>query len=128
MEIRLIKYSDIPPEIIAEGKKNKLIFRDQENAHYFGGFINGRLICLTCLVINKNKTGSIKSNFTLEEYRGKGHFTELNNYCLDFARKTGLKRILLNCLKDSAKIHNQAGARIWKVTKNIFWLIYDEGF
>jgi hypothetical protein len=126
MNLKSLKYQDIPAEIIAEGKKNRLIFPDKDNAHYFGGFIDDNIICLTCLVINKNKTASIKSNYTLKEHRGKGYFTELNKHCLAFARKIGVKSILLNCLEDSVKIHIKAGARVWKQTKHIYWMIYDK--
>lgn len=125
MNIKPVEFKDIPQTVISQGKKNQLIFREGPNAHYFGGFIKDQLVCLTCLVINKNKTASIKSNFTLKQYRGQGLFTELNNHCLALARKLGVKRILLNCLKDSVNIHRKAGARVWKTTKNIFWMVYN---
>lgn len=123
----IIKYEEIPDKIISDARKKRLIFKNKDNAFYFGGFIENKLVCLTCLIINKNKTASIKSNYTLKEYRGKGYFTELNNYCLKFARKMGIKSILLNCLEDSVKIHTKAGARVWKKTKHIYWMVYDKG-
>jgi len=126
-EIRLIKLKDIPPEIISEGKMTRLIFPDKSNAYYFGGFIGDSLVCLTCLIINKDRAASIKSNFTMKEYRGEGYFTELNKYCLKYARENGVRRILLNCLKDSVNIHLKAGARVWKTTKAIIWMVYPEG-
>lgn len=125
MEIKSLKFQDIPSDLILEGKKHRLIFPDKDNAFYFAGYQDGALVCLTCLVINKNKTASIKSNYTLKEYRGKGYFTELNKYCLEFARKMGIKSILLNCLEDSMNIHLKAGARVWKKTKTIYWMIYE---
>ena len=116
---------DIPSEIILEGKKNKLIFRNSKNALYFGGFIEDRLICLECLVIYKSKSAALKANFTIEEYRGKGYFTKLNQYVLNYAKEHGVKVINLNCLKDSADIHVKQGARLWKTTKNIYWMTYN---
>jgi predicted GNAT family acetyltransferase len=128
MYARPIKFKDIPSTILSEGKKNRLIFRDGGNVFYFGGFINKKLVCLTCLVINKNKTASIKSNFTLTEHRGKGYFTRLNRHCLGYAREHGVKNIHLNCLEDSVNIHLRAGAEIWKKTKVITWMVYKEGY
>jgi len=127
-EIKLVELKDIPPEIVSEGKRNRLIFRDVDNAYYFVGFSEGKFACLTCLVINKDKNASIKSNFTIKEHRGRGYFTELNKYCLGYARERGVRRILLNCLQDSVDVHLKAGARIWKTTKNITWMVYPEGF
>ena len=127
MTIRLIDLKNIPLDIISQGKKNRLIFSDKDNAYYFGGFIDDKLVCLTCLFINKNKTASIKSNFTLKEYRGMGYFTELNKYCLKYAKGKGVRRILLNCLQDSVGVHLKAGAKIWKTTKTITWMVYPEG-
>jgi len=128
LEIRPINLSDIPPEIVSEGKKKGLIFRDSGNAFYFGGFIDGNLVTLSCLIIYKNKNATIKANFTLEEHREKGYFSELNKYVLAYARDHGVEVINLNCLEDSVDIHVKQGARVWKTTKNIFWLMYDKGF
>ena len=125
MEIKQINLKDIPSEIIVEGRRNRLIFRDSDNATYFGGFIKDELVCLTCLVIYSGGTAAIKSNFTVKEHRGKGYFTELNKYTLKYVWGHGVKSITLNCLKDSVGIHLKQGARIWKTTKTIFWLVYD---
>ena len=128
MTIHPIKLTDIPPEIVSEGKKQGLIFRDSDNALYFGGFLEGKLVTLSCLVIYKSKSATIKANFTIEEYRKKGYFSELNQHVLAYARDHGVEVINLNCLKDSVAIHVKHGARVWKTTKNIFWLMYDKGF
>jgi predicted GNAT family acetyltransferase len=128
LEIRPINLSDIPLEIVSEGKKKGLIFRDSDNALYFGGFLDGKLVTLSCLVIYKNKNATIKANFTLEEHREKGYFSELNRHVLNYARDRGVEVINLNCLKDSVDIHVKQGARVWKTTKNIFWLMDDQGF
>jgi len=125
MEIKQIKLQDIPSEIIFEGKRSRLIFRDADNATYFGGFIKDELVCLTCLVIYGGGTATIKSNFTVEKHRDKGYFTQLNKHCLDYAREHGVKRINLNCLEDSKNVHLKHGARIWKTTKTIYWMMYD---
>lgn len=125
-KISPIVFSDIPEIIISEGESQRLIFPKKDSVQYFGGFLNGKIICITCLVINKNKTGQIKSNYTIKKYRKKGYFSKLNKYCLDYARKRGIKRILLNCLRDSVYIHLKAGARIRKVTKYIFWMVYED--
>jgi len=125
--IKLLKLKDIPSGVISEGKRNRLIFRDKDNAFYFSGFSGDKLVCLTCLVVNKDNTATIKSNFTLKEYRGLGYFTELNRYCLDYALEHGVRRILLNCLQDSVSIHLKAGAKIWKTTKTITWMVYPGG-
>jgi len=128
LEIHSINHNDIPPEIVFEGKKKGLIFRGSDNAVYFGGFIDEKLVTLSCLVIYKSKSATIKANFTLEEHRGKGYFSELNKYVLAYARDHSVEVINLNCLKDSVDIHVKHGARIWKTTKNIFWLMYNKGF
>jgi hypothetical protein len=122
--IKSITLKDIPENIIFQGKKGRLIFRD--NALYFGGFVDDKLISLISLIIHKNKNAVIKTNFTLEGYRGQGFFTELNKYCLDYAWAQGVKIITLNCLKDSLNIHLKQGARVWKTTKTIYWMIYDK--
>lgn len=128
MDIRQIKLQDIPSDIVLEGKRSNLIFRDKANALYFGGFVEDMLISLICLVIYKNNNAAIKTNFTLKEHRRKGYFTALNKHILEYARSQGIICITLNCLKDSLNIHMRQGARLWKTTKNIFWLIYDKGF
>ena len=127
MVIKPLKFKDIPDAIISEDEKIRLIFPEKDNANYFGGFIDDDLVCLTCLVINKNRTGSIKSNYTIPEHRKKGYFAELNRHCLKYAKEQGVERILLNCLEDSKGVHLKQGARIWKTTKTIYWMIYDEG-
>lgn len=127
MEIRSIRFGDIPSDIVRKAKRNRILFSQKENAHYFGGFLDGRLVCFTCLMIHKNKTGRIKSNFTVEGYRRRGYFTLLNKYCLRYAREQGLKRISLNALEDSVGIHRRQGARVWKRTSGIYWMVYEEG-
>jgi len=126
LEIRPISFNEIPLSIIEEGKAHRISFPDKSGVCYFGGFIDGSLISLICLVINKNKTGRIKSNFTVEEYRDKGYFTQLNRYCLGYAKDCGVTRILLNCLDDSVGVHERCGARVFKKTKTITYMIYDE--
>ena len=128
MDIRQITFRDIPPEIVADGKISRLIFRDGPGVLYFGGYLDGRLVTLACLVVHKNGNATIKSNYTLKGHRGRGHFTELLGHVLGHARALGVKTISLNCLKDSVGIHAKAGARLWKTTKTIYWLVYDEGF
>lgn len=122
MNIQPIQLLDIPPEIVVEAKKARLIFKD--TAQYFGGYIGEELVCFMGLVVHKNGNATIKANFTLPGHRGKGYFTELNKHVLALARSQGVKRILLNCLQDSVGIHMKCGARLWKTTKTIFWLVY----
>jgi len=128
MNIRVIKLEDIPPEVMSAGRKSNLLFPDKPSAVYFGGYEGDKLVTFMCLVLNKDRTASIKSNFTVEDHRGKGYFTELNRHCLAYAREHGVKRILLNCLPDSVGVHQKAGARVWKTTRNITWMVYDKGF
>lgn len=125
--IRAIDLGEIPDSIVREAKRYRLLFSKREGAHYFGGFLDGELVCFTCLVVNKNRTGRIKSNYTVEGYRRRGYFTLLNKYCLDYARLRGLRRISLNCLEDSAGIHLRQGARLWKRTRHLYWMVYEEG-
>lgn len=127
MNIRSISRDDIPDLILEEGGRNRVLFPNKPKARYFGGFVDDGLVCVICLVMYKNGNATIKSNYTLEPHRGKGYFTALNRYCLNFARQQGVKRITLNCLADSVGVHRKAGARVWKETKTIYWMIYDEG-
>jgi RimJ/RimL family protein N-acetyltransferase len=121
--IKPLTLRDIPSEIIQDGKKSRLIFRD--GGFYFGGFLDDKLVSLIYLVIHKNGNATIGTNYTLKEYRGKGYFTELNKFTLKYAWDQGVKSITLNCLEDSVGIHLKQGARVWKTTKTIFWVIYD---
>lgn len=127
MDIRLIKLEDIPSQIVIEGKREGLIFRNSDNALYFGGFFDSNLVTIGCLVIHKNKHATIKTNYTLKEHRRKGFFSKLNTYMLKYARESNIDIIILNCLRGSVNIHLRCGARVWKTTKNISWMIYDKG-
>jgi hypothetical protein len=123
LTIRPITLQDISPDVIQDGKRSRLIFRAR--ALYFGAFIDDTLVCFTCLVIHKNGNATTGTNYTLKEYRGRGYFTELNKFTLNYAWDQGVRAISVNCLKDSVGIHLKAGARLWKTTKTIFWLRYE---
>lgn len=128
MEIKQTCFSDLPSELVLAGKKEGLIFRDKDNALYFGGYVDNALVCVECLVTYKGGSAEIKANYTVGSHRGQGLFTKLNKHVLEYARGKGIKTIRLNCLKDSLGLHQKQGARLWKTTKNIYWLMYDEGF
>jgi RimJ/RimL family protein N-acetyltransferase len=123
LTIRPLTLQDIPADVIQDGKKSRLIFRD--GGLYFGGFLDDKLVSLIYLVIHKNGNATIGTNYTLKEYRGRGYFTELNKFTLKYARDQGVKSITLNCLEDSVGIHLKQGARVWKTTTTIYWLVYD---
>ena len=124
MEIKSIKYADIPEEFIKKACKERISFLDGEGVYFWGAYNDSLLVGCTALVIYKNGQGRIKSNYVLQEFRGQGIFKKLNTLCLEFDRSQGVKNIVLNCLPISADIHMKCGAVLWKETKTIKYLVY----
>ena len=122
--IKRIEFSDIPEDFIKQAKRARLSFLTGEGVYYWGAYEDGALVGCTCLVVFKNGHGKIKSNYVLEDFRGRGIFSELNKECLSFAKDRGITSITLNCLPDSARIHMKSGAEMYMEKKTIKYLVY----
>lgn len=124
MEIRKIKFKEIPEDFLTAAKKDSLSFLAGEDVHYWGAFDGPKLIGCTSLCAFKNNHGKIKSNYVLPEYRRQGIFTQLNKICVDYAKFLQLTNVTLNCLESSVSVHTKAGAVQWKDGKRIKYMVY----
>ena len=125
LTVKRIKLEDIPADVVEKALKERLSFLNKSNAVYWGAYEGKTFLGCTCLVEHKNGTGRIKSNYVLEEYRGKGIFKALHEASIAHAKEKGLKSVYLNCLEDSAKIHVKYGAvEYMPATKTIWYLAY----
>ena len=113
--IKKIDISEIEHlKLIAE--KDGILF-PKKNLILLGAYLEGKLVGFGGFVLKKNRA-TIKCDFVLKDYRGKGVATQLHKIRLGILKVLQCKEVDANATKMALKLHLNSGARIIKKFKN----------
>ncbi len=81
---------------------------NDENGTHFGLFINEDLTAVVSLFTTE-KTCQFRKFATLKSAQGKGYGTQLLNYIIDYAEKSGFKKIWCNARVSASGFYSKFG-------------------
>lgn len=90
--IELLEEYDVAARHFYEKLDESLL---QENERLFVGYINGQVVTISILYLEKDAAG-IFSLITKESMRGKGYGSDMMKYLLAFSKKNGVRYVTLS--------------------------------
>lgn len=120
--IKVITFQDIQP-LYKEAKKHQLLMSDKLT--YFGWYEQDKLVAFVGYKLNRNIV-ILDCDYCKEEYRGKGIYTKLHKFRMDYIREKEDKKIArITCTKYSKGLHKKLGAELIHIYKVSKWEKYE---